>query len=394
MADGVRLSRRAFLRRAGLGASAVVLAGLGAGIWRAIDQGVFATGQGPAYQAWKDWRGVPGEGFVSFVRAAILAANAHNSQPWIFAIHPDRIDVFADRTRNLGAMDPLRREMYMSLGCALENLTLAARAAGYAASVDFLPDPADPTYAARVHLASDAASVSPLYEAIPHRHTDRAPYDPRRQVQRSVLDALARLADSPNASVLWITADNDKRRFGDLTVEATEAIIADQEQSTDSFRWFRLDWDELQRHKDGITLDTAGLPDVIRALAKILPAQSRSSTDKAWLDATRKHHVATAAAFGLVVLRDRHDNAQRLETGRLYQRIHLHATTQGLSMQPLAQVTERVDRETASGRTGGFTNALAAFTPGWQTVLPFRIGYPTGTPHLSPRRPAAEVIRR
>ena len=63
--------------------------------------------------------------------AAILAANPHNSQPWRFRVSDTQIDLFADRGRNLGTIDPFLREMHIGLGAALENLLLAAAVYGY-----------------------------------------------------------------------------------------------------------------------------------------------------------------------------------------------------------------------------------------------------------------------
>ncbi len=72
----------------------------------------------------------------AILEAARWAPSPHNSQPWLFAASRDRIDLFADHARSMGTMDPLAREVALSLGCALENLVLAAGAhglhAGYA----------------------------------------------------------------------------------------------------------------------------------------------------------------------------------------------------------------------------------------------------------------------
>src|ERR1051326_1539782 len=83
------------------------------------------------------------KGPLDLVRAAILAANPHNSQPWLFHVTQTQIDLFADRRRNLGTVDPFLREMHIGLGCALENLLLAAAANGYSTQVTFLPDSFD-----------------------------------------------------------------------------------------------------------------------------------------------------------------------------------------------------------------------------------------------------------
>ena len=74
---------------------------------------------------------------LALVAAGILAANPHDTQPWIFHVDDDRIAVYADLSRNLGAMDALLREMHLGLGCAIQNMLLAAPANGY--SVELRP---------------------------------------------------------------------------------------------------------------------------------------------------------------------------------------------------------------------------------------------------------------
>src|SRR5579864_8365958 len=120
-APRTKLSRRKVLALAGGGTLVLVVGG---GVWRAADQGVFSTGEGPAYEPWDDWRTAT-RGPVNLVRAAILAANPHNSQPWLFHVTQTQIDLYADFQRNIGAIDPFLREMHIGLGCALENLLLA-----------------------------------------------------------------------------------------------------------------------------------------------------------------------------------------------------------------------------------------------------------------------------
>lgn len=110
------------------------------------------------------------------------------------------------------------------------------------------------------------------------------------------------------------------------------------------------------------------------------------------MTATRDRHVATAAAYGLVTATDRGDDRQRMLAGQLYQRLHLTATTLGLSMQPLAQVVERADRELSAGLEPEFTVALTRLASSRQVVLPFRVGYPTTEAEPSPRRPAELVL--
>jgi nitroreductase len=140
------MRRRRFLLGA-LGVAGAGVAALGARSWQ---EGVFSAGQGAAYEPWATWRGRPDEGARAVVRAAILAANPHNSQPWRFHVDGARIDVHADPSRSLGPIDPFLREMYIGLGCALENLVLGAEGHGYASGVALMPDAARREHVATV----------------------------------------------------------------------------------------------------------------------------------------------------------------------------------------------------------------------------------------------------
>ena len=238
------LGRRRFLGLAGLGAGTLAVTGAAGLTWKSVEGGVFATATGPAYAAW-DELGLGGQGPMGLVRAAVLAANAHNAQPWQFRVFADRIDLFADGSRTLGTMDPLLREMDISLGCALENLVLAGPPNGLSATVGLMPEPDDPGHVARVDLASTAGTTSPLYASIVNRHTDRAAYDTDRPVEARQLDGLTRLIDATDTELVWFTSTEQKRAFSDLTIRATEAIIADPRQAADDFAWYRTEWQEI-----------------------------------------------------------------------------------------------------------------------------------------------------
>lgn len=300
-----QISRRKVFALAGAGTLVLVVGG---GVWRATDQGVFSTGQGPAYTPWSDWRSAT-HGSLNLVRAAILAANAHNTQPWVFHVTTTRIDVFADLSRRIGLADPFLSEMYIGLGCALENIALAAPANGYTPQIRLLPDVTDATFVARIDLLPTVTQASALYQAIPHRHTNRYPYDTNHPIAQATLDA-----------------------------------------SLDQQNGYFLQGLESQ--------------------------------------------VQTAGALGLVAVRGKRDNVQRMSVGQLWQRMHLWATTQGLSLHPLNQITEMADREVVLGSSPHFSDALRALVtdPAWQGVFSFRAGYTTHEAFPSPRRALSDVV--
>ena len=386
------MKRRQILQGA---AAAVSVLAPGGGVWRAIDRGVFAAGEGTADEPWHNLAADSRGPAFAAVRAAILAANPHNTQPWLFRVSDARIDVFADRRRNIGVIDPYLREMYAGVGCALENLMLGAAASGLDAEIVLMPTPGDPGHAARIiWLDSATARPSALYSAIPRRHTNRGAYRTDLPVKDATRTALSALNDDAAVRVFWLASDEQRARARELIVAATEAIVGDAAQSRDSAKWFRLQWAETQSHRDGITIDAMGAAPLVRAAAKWLPPLSTATNDRYWLQTTREVHVATAAAFGILAVRDLDDLAQRLRAGRTWQRMQLWATLHGLALQPLNQLPERAAREQVMKLQPRFGDALRELQgdASWQALMVFRAGYPRSPALASPRRDMGSVL--
>ena len=292
--------------------------------------------------------------------------------------------------------------MHLGLGCALENIALAAAANGYRPAITLSAGrlkkiamtPARPLVAT-IELAAAPAERSSLYDAIPHRHTNRSAYDPQRPPAPETLAALRAMADNDaGIGVHFVTAEPAIARCRDAIVKATEAIIADAAMVHDSDRWFRHTWEQVQEFRDGPTLDAAGLAPLMTAVAKMLPPSSPQANHGYWLDATRDVHVATAPAFGFFTVRDLYDKAQTLRAGRLWQRMHLWVTTQGVAMQPLNQPVEMVDRERELGREPDAAATLAQIVgeASGQPTFAFRLGYATHDAMSSPRRPVEQLL--
>jgi hypothetical protein len=386
---GSSLSRRQLLKVLGTGGATALVAGVGVGSYHVFDTAALNPGSGQAYDPWRHWRDTPGP--LGAVAAAVLAANPHNTQPWLFRVTDTAIDVFVDPARNIGSVDPYRREQHVGLGCALENLALACRARGLQPDLDLLPDGPDPARIARIILSPAAPQPDARYDAIGTRHTNRGPYQ-RRAVPPQTLTALVDTAGLPGLAVHWITGSAQMTALSQLLVDAARAVVADEHQSTDGFAWFRSNNDALQIHRDGLTLDAQGLSPLILAVAKLLPASSRHEGDTFWVDQTRTVHTATAAAYGILTATSADDRATQLRAGRLLQRVHLTATARGVALQHMNQITERIDAEHAAGAAATFGPRFAALLPaGAEPLVAFRVGYPVRDARPSPRRAVAAV---
>ncbi len=373
-----RTGRRQFL--GGLSAAGVVL-------W-AGGCAYLAPEEGAAYAPWRlspDER----DPLLALVHAATLAASPHNTQPWRFRLSPGRIDLHADPTRNLGAMDPLGRERTIGLGCALENLCIAARHRGLLPTAEAVSDPAAPTLVARISLSPGAADPQALFPLLGRRRTHRGRYADRPLPP----GITGELAPGDPVRAHWLTDAAEKEAFGALTVDSTQAIIDDAEMSESSFRWFRQTRAETEAHRDGLTLDAQALGAFTTFLAKVGPRPGRETGDRYWLASTRKVHCRQVSAFGILSTPELEGRAQLLATGRAYQRMHLLATARGLDMQPLNQAAERRDREHERGLAPTLGSRLAALIPaGLHAQMLFRIGFGEGDVHHSPRRDPADTL--
>lgn len=384
------MKRRNFLQY--FGAVSVLVAG--GVVWRAYEEGVFSTGDGPAYQEWSDWKEEQSDGLLGLVRSALLAASPHNSQPWLFRISESRIELFADTERNIGAIDPYFREMYIGLGCALENLLLAAKANAYDYQIDYLPEPSNASHVATINFENGEKTASALFHAIPHRHTFRGPHNLDKRVSSHTRNSISMLGNEfVNVKLLWLEKQSDRNLFFDLNAEATEELIHDEEQSKASFKWFRNSWEELQSHKDGVFIDTTGISASFRAIAKILPPVSRETGDRYFLEAM-KNLRDSSDMVGILVARDSADNLQRVQGGRLWQRLHLWGTINDLVLQPVNQIPERIDRKHSLGEKSSLAEKLQSLVnhSNWQVLMPFRIGYSKQPVFPSPRRQVTDVI--
>ncbi|MFD3581257.1 Acg family FMN-binding oxidoreductase [Streptomyces sp. NPDC058683] len=384
------MSRRSAMKLVGLGLGTIAAAGVGVGGVRAATNGAFSAGSGDPYGLWHDWTTLSGIDRV--VAAGVLACNPHNTQAWRIAVNGDTIHVYSDARRRMPLNDASAREHFAGLGCAVENMVIAAGPAGFTAHVTLFPDGIASDHVARIALRDGGTGQDrDLAAAIPHRHTNRGPYKSTPVDLGGFTEQSSRI---DGASVLWITDKAAREQLGRLYVEATEAITADTAQSTEAFSWFRSARSTIDRHRDGLTLDGQGLGGLTLFAAKLLPAQSRKDGDAFWVKATREVHTATAAAYGVITVDDVTNRMAQVSGGRLLARMHLTATSLGLGLHHMNQITERIDRDRAAGSLDVFSARWAAVLgrPAPTGLLSFRIGHPERTPGLSPRRSLKDVL--
>ena len=395
-----QLTRRRWLRAS----TSLMLSVSSGGISLLAGCSADARFSGAAYAPWNLWNSESTHGTaLALVAAGILAANPHDSQPWLFIATPDAIEIWADTSRNLGAMDPFLREMHLGLGCAIENMTLSAAANAYEVTVEPVPGSLmcivshqTRAHAATLRLTKLQAPLptSALYAAIPHRHTNRYPYERARALPAAWHDAVTGLAADPDIRVRLFEEQPKRAEFDAVVIDATRAIIADANMIGDSDRWFRNSSAEIAAFRSGVTLETAGLSPFRLTMARFLPPLPPSATHDAWLALTRDRQVSTAHTTGIIAVRNRYDRPTTLAAGRAWQRLHLAATAVGVAMQPLNQPIEMIDRERQLAQPPLWERRVAALLDmkGWQATFAFRAGFATQMAPPSPRRAMSDAL--
>ncbi len=355
---------------------------------------VFPPEEGPAYSPWREFPDAELPPDLRAIGAAILAASPHNTQPWWFDLSNARIDVHVDDTRNIGAMDSRGRERRIGVGCAIENLTIAASSFGLLGAPILLPQAGDAGLVARLDYSLAEPRQHALFDAIARRHTARGDYLDVQLGAEVAPTLTVLIADLAPVELVILTTAGDRDGFRGGTIAATQAILDDAEMLQDSDAWYRHTAGDIETHRDGVTLDASGLGAGMRVLGKAGKRPSAATSGKYWLRATRGRQT-TGSAFALLVTPELDDTRALLTVGRAWQRIHLWLVANGLAAQPLNQMAERRDREVTGGLAPEFGDRLAALVgDGRAAQMLFRIGLAWDPPFESPRRPVEWVLER
>lgn len=310
---------------------------------------------------------------TELVRAATLAANGHNTQPWRFEVGDSRIAIRPDLGRRTPVVDPDDHHLYASLGCAAENLVLAATVFGLASEVKSSADGIE------IDLVPDSVEPSPLARQIVARQCTRVMYDGRK-LAAGDLDRLAEAGRRDGVECRVFESDREMSKLCDLVVEANTEQLEDGAFVSELCDWIRFSAGQALASRDGLYSGVMGSPSLPAWLGRrILPLvlKPKSESDKT--------AAQVRSSAGLALFCAREDSPVGwIEAGRASQRFALVATGMGLKHAFVNQPVEvpRFRPEVA---------VLAGFS-GRRPNLLVRFGYgPRATDSL--RRPSHAVIR-
>lgn len=307
---------------------------------------------------------------------AILAPSSHNSEPWAFETRENEIRVFADTSRQLEIADPKGRELYLSVGCALENLTIAAEQFGLAPTVEYiqsekLASTSESGLQPVVTVELDESPVAPkaesvLFEALPKRHTNQKPFD-NRQVPDSLLEWVKKEVRAEVFGITLVTDSSRRESIASLQKRADELLFNDRAYRAELAHW--------------IGTGALGANWITARISKYVVR----NLDLGEHEGRKNSKLIKSAPVVGVLSAESADSETWLKAGQAFERMALKATSKGLAVHPMSQILEIVE----------FRDELAMLLDleDRQPVHLFRLGYadPDGT--RTPRRSVGEVLR-
>lgn len=307
------------------------------------------------------------------IQYAILAANGHNTQPWKFSVQENSIQIHPDYTRHLAAVDPNDREMWISLGCALENLLIAAKAAGYAAEVTYPVS----SELIDVRFTSDTPQKDSLLDAIPLRQNTRSEFD-GQPIKKADLDKIQKLALEPGINLHYFVEPAGMETVLEYVNQGNLKQYADKAFIDELIHWLRFNKKEALTSKDGLFSICSGNPDVPRFVGQLFVSSTKPQ-QQADIDAKKLR----SSSGSVVISSDSDDRTAWVRTGQMYERMALTMTSLNIKTAMLNQPIEVAEIRSKFQSAAG----LGASLP----QLLVRFGYAEALPR-SLRRPVEQVL--
>lgn len=293
---------------------------------------------------------------------AALAANGHNTQPWRFRVGKSQIRILPDFTRRTPAVDPDNHHLFVSLGCAAENLLIAAAMHGRSGALAV-------TAAGEIDidLIEGTQRANTLYRAIPLRQSTRSIYD-GRSISNQAFRQLALAARVEGVSVRIFTTQVEKEAILERVIAGNTAQMDDPAFVNELLYWIRFNPSEALLARDGLYAPCSGNPTLPTWIGKRMftfAFNKQSENDK------YVKQIRSSAGIA-VFIGDHADYEHWIRVGRSFQRFALQATALGLRHAHVNQPVEVPQVRTDFARWLGLGDVRPDLVVrfGWAAPLP------------------------
>lgn len=310
------------------------------------------------------------------IRYAILAPSGHNTQPWKFKIKKGAIEVWADMSKRRAGVDPDNREMFISLGCAIANLEVAAKYFGMMYEKKYVEGNSGLAAVFKFSGGKTSSDNHTLFEAMCERRVNREQYR-EVPIDAAVIKKLEReCGECGGAKMVLINQKNTKAEVAEL-IEKSDRVWFKTKTLVDEMEYWLQD--DLTYSKDGLPTGMLNLYKLAVEIKYLISRDSESVKEKA----LRDKRAAEKAAAMAVIWTKNDSKGEWVEAGELYEKVALTLTGDKIQNAFFNTVIELKTQRTKLEKMLGIKG---------RAQLMLRLGYAKKEVPHSPRREVEEVL--
>jgi len=306
----------------------------------------------------------------TLISYSIRCPSGHNSQPWSFQVAKNKIIIVPNLSRHLEVVDSSDKELFISLGCALENLQIAATHFGY--SSDYYvseDDKINVTFTKKQDNTTTDDENEVLFNAIEKRHTHRGKFLDKKFTDEQLLYIEK---EKDDAILVYDSKSEGAKIICKKIIEGNKIQMSDPAFKDELVAWMRFNNRHREETKNGLCYNVLGFPPtpefIGRRLIKMfLKPDSQNKTDGE-INASASHFCVFTIKENTV--------KEYVALGKILEHFILKITSMGLSYNFSNQPCE------VSDILGPLKEELKV------SVIPaviIRLGYATEPKNLSPR---------
>lgn len=316
--------------------------------------------------------------FKEIIYYATLAPSGHNTQPWKFSIKDNSFLIYPDYSRRLKVVDPDDHALFISIGCALENLIIAANHMGYSAKVEYFP-PTEEKDCIKITINKDKVEIDPaLFNTIPNRQATRSKYD-GRPIPPEDLEKLKKVSHQDKVSFILFTEQREIEPIIEFVKEGNVLQFRNKSFVNELISWIRFNKKDALTSSDGLNSASMGLPYVPTWFGRFILNNLVTPNG----EANKCERLIRGSSGVALFIAESNDKQSWINVGRSFERVVLKATSLNIKHAHMNMPCEEIEIRTKFQKHLGLKDE--------QPLLLLRIGYSNPMPK-SYRRPVEEVM--
>ena len=314
------------------------------------------------------------------LKFAVLAPSSHNTQPWAFLVTDNTINVYREIDRSLPVADINDRQLFLSIGCAVENIVIAAEFYGYKCEIEKINSDINPDFCVKIKLNYSNHIQKKLdfqIQSLIKRKTNRGKF--RNEKISENLKQDIKGFEKSNVQIHIIDNATTIEKLGNIAISSSIDSMINSNFRKELSHHLKHNLTGSKYGMPGFTLGVPTLPSfILPKLMRHLNLEKASQKQNKILFEKHTPHVVVIATNSDL----RND---WLEAGRIFERIAIVCEKEKISLSPWGAPIE----------IGIYYKKIQELLEtGFRPQLFFRMGYSLKDVKHSPRFSSEEVLKK